>query len=134
MFIPTSTLSDLAIFAPLPRLFQPPRLLETWEYIHTAKNVWVSPNNFRIEFLILDHCVCRLNISKKELSGKWLIFMITSLALTWLKSNLVSLICLMKNAECQKVSFTILFILLVLTQENWKNQNCWSHLWFSCKS
>ena len=31
-FIPTSTFSDLATFAPSPRLFQPPRLLERWEY------------------------------------------------------------------------------------------------------
>ena len=31
-FIPTSTFSDLANFAPPPRLFQP-RLLEIWEYI-----------------------------------------------------------------------------------------------------
>ena len=32
MFIPTSTFIDLATFAPPPRLFQPPLLLERWEY------------------------------------------------------------------------------------------------------
>ena len=31
-FIPTSTFTDLAYFAPPPRLFQPSRLLERWEY------------------------------------------------------------------------------------------------------
>ena len=34
--IPPSTFSDLANYAPPPRLFQPPRLLERWEYaVHT---------------------------------------------------------------------------------------------------
>ena len=33
MFIPASTFSDLAIFASPLRLFQPPRLLERWEYV-----------------------------------------------------------------------------------------------------
>ena len=84
--------------------------LTTKELYRLEKKSCIFPNNFRIEYLILDHCVCRMNISKKELSGKWLIFMITSLALTWLKSNLVSLIYLMKNAECPKVNFTIYFI------------------------
>ena len=31
-FIPASTFSDLATFASPPRLFQPPRLFERWEY------------------------------------------------------------------------------------------------------
>ena len=34
MVILISTFIDFAIFAPPPRLFQPPRLLETWEYIY----------------------------------------------------------------------------------------------------
>ena len=33
-FIPTSTFSDLANFAPPQGLFQPPRLLERWEYAY----------------------------------------------------------------------------------------------------
>ena len=39
MFITPSTFSDFAFFAPPPRLFQPPRFLERWEYKFSLKMV-----------------------------------------------------------------------------------------------
>ena len=38
--IPPSTFSDFATFAPPPRLFQPPRLLERWEYMKVTE-IWI---------------------------------------------------------------------------------------------
>ena len=40
-------------FAPPPRLFQPPRLLERWEYLLTFYRIWVIPMNWQSKLCVI---------------------------------------------------------------------------------
>ena len=57
MFITPSTFSDFPFLAPPPRLFQPPRLLERWEYGHRSKGGFFSESAM---------CFLDLQISKEK--------------------------------------------------------------------
>ena len=63
-FIPTSTFSDLAFFAPPPRLFQPPCLLKRWEY-----SVW-NFANFCLSSYNIMQSGSRTGILTKEIKRK----------------------------------------------------------------
>ena len=54
-FIPTSRFSDFATFATPPRLFQPPRLLERWEYV--SESVHLSHVRFESFVNIWKHYI-----------------------------------------------------------------------------